>query len=213
MNNKLVKIHTKLSSLQSERLELKQLSIKDTALVLDYLKFNFSHFKPWIPDYGEDYLTLQYQERLMKAYEKKTKSQELVKFWIFEADDFNNSRIIGDITFSNIIWGAMKGCHVGYRMDRDFLNEGYMTEALGKAIEFMFKVYKLHRIEANIMPFNQHSILLIEKVGFVKEGFSPNYLRINGRWENHIRYGLINHELEQEELAQRANQSYVLTEK
>lgn len=188
-----------VESLQSERLLLKQLNESNAELVLDYLKANQSHFKPWIPEYGNEYYSVSHQKQLLKAYNDKTQKGEMVKFWLFEANDFNDSRIIGDISFNNIVRGALQGCHVGYRMDKNYLNQGYMTEALSKAINFMFKVHQLHRIEANIMPFNQHSIELVEKLGFTKEGFSANYLKINGRWENHLRFALLNHELELDE--------------
>ena len=44
----------------------------------------------------------------------------------------------------------------------------------------------LHRIEANIMPCNLPSLGVAEKCGFVREGLSRKYLKINGVWEDHI---------------------------
>ncbi len=61
-----------------------------------------------------------------------------------------------------------------------------MTEALTKAIAVMFNDYGLHRIEANIMPKNQSSLALTEKLGFYNEGLAVKYLRISGTWEDHI---------------------------
>jgi ribosomal-protein-alanine N-acetyltransferase len=53
----------------------------------------------------------------------------------------------------------------------------------------------LHRIEANIMPRNQRSLRVVEKLGFVDEGLSRDYLKINEKWEDHIHMVLLNKDL------------------
>ena len=43
----------------------------------------------------------------------------------------------------------------------------------------------LHRLEANVMPRNTPSIALLLRCGFQKIGMSPRMLKINGVWEDH----------------------------
>ncbi len=81
-------------------------------------------------------------------------------------------------------------------MDGQILNKGYMTEAIEKGISIMFSGYKLHRIEANVIPRNKRSLRVVEKLGFKHEGFSPKYLKINGVWEDHERFAILNPEVE-----------------
>ena len=71
-----------------------------------------------------------------------------------------------------------------------------MTEALRRGIQIIFEDYGLHRIEASIMPRNQRSIKVTEKLGFVNEGLSRRYLKINGVWEDHIHMVLLNEDMD-----------------
>ena len=70
-----------------------------------------------------------------------------------------------------------------------------MTEALHAAIVIVFKEIKLHRIEANIMPHNKPSIDLVKRLGFEYGGLAKKYLKINGKWEDHIHMTILNDEI------------------
>ena len=70
--------------------------------------------------------------------------------------------------------------------------QGYISEALEKSIELIFSEYNLHRIEAPVMPKNIPSIKVLDKLGFVEEGMTKKMLKVNGEWEDHIRYSLLN---------------------
>jgi len=112
---------------------------------------------------------------------------------IFGKDDFELNKVIGVLSFSSIVKGPFLSCFVGYSIDNRFQNKGYMTQALKAGIDFMFKTVGLHRIEANIMPRNISSLRVVEKLGFQNEGLSPEYLQIDGKWEDHVHMVLINH--------------------
>jgi ribosomal-protein-alanine N-acetyltransferase len=49
-------------------------------------------------------------------------------------------------------------------------------------------VLNLHRLQAAVMPWNAASIRVVEKNSFRKEGYSAGYLKIAGRWEDHVIY-------------------------
>jgi len=65
-----------------------------------------------------------------------------------------------------------------------------MSEAMQLVLREAFVTLKLHRIEANIQPGNAPSIALARRNGFELEGFSPRYLKINGRWRDHERWAI-----------------------
>ncbi len=181
--------------LESHRLQLNVLDYTFAEQVLRYYTRNRQHFQKAMPLMKDDFLTLSYQQILLKQQSREYNEGRLFKLWLFDKSDTAYQKIIGDISFNNIVWGCFLSCHLGYKLDKDHEQQGYMTEALRVAIAHIFRHFKLHRIEANIMPLNHRSISLIERLGFKKEGFSPDYLKINGQWENHIRYALLNTEM------------------
>jgi ribosomal-protein-alanine N-acetyltransferase len=67
-----------------------------------------------------------------------------------------------------------------------------MGQGLHMLMEEAFGVLNLHRLEANIQPGNKRSIALVERCGFQREGYSPQYLRIGGLWCDHERWAILN---------------------
>jgi ribosomal-protein-alanine N-acetyltransferase len=99
--------------------------------------------------------------------------------------------IVGTITLSQIFRGGFQNAYLGYYVGAPHASRGHMTEALQLLLQFAFKQLKLHRLEANIQPRNAASIALVERAGFVLEGFSPRYIKICGRWRDHERWALL----------------------
>ena len=67
---------------------------------------------------------------------------------------------------------------------------GLMSEAMQLVLREAFGPLRLHRVEATIQPGNLPSIALARRNGFRLEGFSPRYLKINGRWRDHERWAI-----------------------
>lgn len=175
---------------QTERLVLKVLDKSSVELVVEYYLRNKSFLEEWEPIRDEEFYTKQYHEEQLDKEAFNIDNGSSFRLWVFKKED--DSRIIGSVCFTNIVSGAFLSCYLGYKLDKDEINKGYMTEAIQKGIEVMFNEFGLHRIEANIMPKNIRSLKVVEKLGFYKEGLSYKYLKINGKWEDHIHMVLIN---------------------
>lgn len=104
--------------------------------------------------------------------------------------ELSSGAIAGVINISNIVQGAFRSAYLGYYAFAGFERRGMMREGLRATARLAFGRLGLHRLEANIQPGNVPSIALARSCGFVLEGYSPAYLKINGRWRDHERWAL-----------------------
>lgn len=175
---------------ETEKLNLRILDESHAKFVLDYYYRNKDFLNEWEPLKQEEFYTIAYQKKQLKAEFKNIEGGNAFRLWLFKKED--DSKIIGSIGFNNIVRGAFLSCHLGYKLDEAEINKGYITEAINKGIEIVFNDLKLHRIEANVMPRNKRSLRVLEKLGFYNEGLAYKYLKINGKWEDHIHMVLLN---------------------
>lgn len=99
--------------------------------------------------------------------------------------------LVGFVNISNIVHGSFHSAYLGYYAFAGHERQGLMRAALGLAVRMAFTELKLHRLEANIQPGNAASIALVRSCGFSKEGYSPRYLKIRGRWRDHERWAIL----------------------
>lgn len=99
--------------------------------------------------------------------------------------------LVGVVNLSNIVRGPLQSGYLGYYVFAGHERQGLMREGLGAVVRHAFEELGLHRLEANIQPQNAASIALAAACGFRKEGFSPRYLKIGGRWRDHERWAIL----------------------
>jgi ribosomal-protein-alanine N-acetyltransferase len=102
-----------------------------------------------------------------------------------------NRNFVGLIDFSNIVRGLFQNAYVAYFAVAPHHRHGYMKAALMAALRYAFGPLRLHRVEANIQPGNIASLALVRGLGFTREGYSPKYLRVGGRWSDHERWAML----------------------
>jgi len=99
---------------------------------------------------------------------------------------WQEKELIGQITLGGISYGAFRGAHVGYWIDKSHGNKGIMTKAVIEVTRFAFETLRLHRIEIALRPENGASKRVAEKAGYLFEGLRPRFLHIDGDWRDHI---------------------------
>ncbi|MET7699045.1 GNAT family protein [Streptomyces sp. NPDC005485] len=136
--------------------------------------------QPWLfpPTSGPGYAA--YAQRVI---EDRTRAG----FLVCERD---GGAIAGFISVSNIVEGAFLNGTLGYGAFAHAAGRGLMSEGLGLVVRYAFCAMGLHRLEINVQPGNAASIALARRCGFRLEGFSPDFLHIDGAWRDHERWAL-----------------------
>jgi len=148
-----------------------------------------SFLTPWEPTWPADDLTRGAFRRRLKRYADDQRSDLAYAFLIFRSDD---NALVGGLTLANIRRGVAQAGSIGYWIGAPFARKGYMTEAVRALIPFCFRSLRLHRVEAACIPANSASIRLLEKTGFMREGYARGYLCIDGAWQDHLLYAQLN---------------------
>ncbi len=155
--------------------------------------------KPVLSDANEFIKIMQQSEHLHQPWTNAPKTLEAFEQYIERISNFNQkgflvevaeSKIAGVFNISEIVFGCFQSAYLGYYSTVDHAGKGVMSSALKLVLKYAFEKMKLHRIEANIQPENEKSIRLIQTNGFRKEGFSPRYLKIDGKWCDHERWAM-----------------------
>ena len=147
---------------------------------------------PWEPPWAYDSLSRGAYRRRLKTYKSEMRQGLTYSFLIFRRID---DALLGGITLSNLRRGVAQSATLGYWIGAAHSRQGYMTEALAAVLEFAFSRLELHRVEAACLPANEASRRLLLKSGFREEGYAREYLRINGRWQDHQLYAMLRSEL------------------
>src|SRR5262249_44212002 len=141
---------------------------------------------PWEPAWPQDDLTRTAFRARVKRYIRDIESDSAYPFFVYHAAD---DVLMGAITLSNIRRGVAQAGSAGYWLGGPFGRRGARAAALAALLPFAFGHLLLHRLEAACIPINQASIRLLTKRGSRKEGLARRYLKINGRWEDHLLFG------------------------
>ena len=177
--------------MKNEYFQLVPADVSFAEQVLDYYKRNKVFLETFEPVRDESFFSLEYQKKALRREMLEYKEKTSFRFYIMQAKQ--PFQIIGVIGLNNVIWGAFCSSFLGYKLDKDFLNKGYMSMAVEMLTKYAFEELRLHRIEANVMPKNRASLRVLEKNHFTYEGTSRYYLNINGVWQDHIHMVKINY--------------------
>ena len=146
---------------------------------------------PWEPSWATDELTKGAFRRRLKRYQHDARLDVGYAFFVFRKLD---NALLGGCTLSNVRRGVVQCCALGYWLGERHARQGYMFDAVRALIPFIFKTLGLHRIEAACLPENAPSCSLLAKAGFREEGRALRFLQINGEWQDHLLFALLEDE-------------------
>ncbi len=162
------------------RVYLRPPARRDQKEFLALMRASRSFHRPWA--------SAPTDEERFAAYLADARRPDFEAMLVCRQDD---DAILGFFNLSQITRGYLQSAYLGYAVGHAFSRQGYMREGLELVLRHAFVTLRLHRIEANIQPGNQASIALAQGAGFHREGFSPRYLKIGGRWRDHERWAIL----------------------
>lgn len=154
--------------LESERLIFRQFKMSD-ALDIQFIRSNDE-----VMTYMDSkrHTSLQDSEKFVSTNIETYKKGEGIFWAIIEK---STNEFVGDFAYWKLDKTNCRG-EIGYTLKPQFWGRGYMNETMLTLIDFGFRQFKLHSIEANINPNNSSSRKVLTKIGFKKEAyFRENY--------------------------------------
>jgi len=176
--------------IETERLIIRLPQPADVPEIVRYYTDNRDFFQPVSPTFVDDMFDPKAWLEQVRIRDVEFTAGDAMRAFIFTRPD--PSRIVGNISLTQVIRGALQSCVVGYNLAEDQQHMGYMTEAVHAVVEFAFHTWNLHSVRAGYMPRNTASAAVLARCGFAIEGQASAYLLINGRWEDHVLVGITN---------------------
>ena len=128
---------------------------------------------------------------LVRTLSKQARDGRMLPWLVFFDNPVGSGiQLAGQLTVSGILGGSASWGQIGYWVDQRLAGHGIIPTAVALAVDYCFKVIKLHRIEIAIRPENTRSLRVVAKLGFRPEGLRPRYLHIDGEWRDHLVFAL-----------------------
>ncbi len=151
-----------------------------------------SFLVPWEPAWNASSCSRRSFIRYFKNSNYLANMDRAYSFLIFNIED---KSLLGGVNVGNVRRGVSQSASLGYWIGKQHSKKGYMKEALDVLIPSLFLDLQLNRIEAATLENNLASKNLLNKIGFRKEGKLRKYLKINGEWQDHDLYSLLEYDI------------------
>jgi ribosomal-protein-alanine N-acetyltransferase len=122
---------------RTDRLLLKILDKSYAGQVLDYYNRNRFFLEEWETEKGEEFYSAACLKQLLDKDFADISNRSSLRLWIYKKED--TERIIGTLAFTNIVRGAFLSCFLGYKLDQEEINKGFMTEQSEKDCRLCLK--------------------------------------------------------------------------
>jgi ribosomal-protein-alanine N-acetyltransferase len=161
-------------------------TVDDAPALTALLEASREQFAPWEPVRDKSFYTRDGQRSLLESALDAHARGSTVPLVIVDG-----STVIGRITLNGVTRGALQGAALGYWVSPSFWGRGFATAAVAEAISLAFGDLRLHRLQAETLLNNTASQQVLLRNGFRPYGVAPSYLKIAGRWQDHILFHLL----------------------
>ena len=174
--------------LEGDKCYLRILTEEDATIFTKVLIANKKYWSIFEPRQEPGFYTVSRQLDKIRESLFQMRDRREYNFGIF---DTHTSELIGHISLYSIKRLPFSSGFIGYSIDERQSGRGIGTESVRLVTAFAFDTVALHRIEAYVSPRNGGSITVLERSGYIREGLLRKILYINGVWEDHFMYSMI----------------------
>jgi ribosomal-protein-alanine N-acetyltransferase len=160
---------------------IRLVSLHDAAAVARLLDENDEFLAPWNPLRSERFSTEEGQrDSIALSLEEHAAGRE-APYVILD-----QGRVVGRITLSGIVRGAFESANLGYWLAERVGGRGIASAAVAAVLRVAYDELGLHRVQAATLVHNERSQRVLARNGFERIGHAPAYLKIAGRWQDHL---------------------------
>lgn len=161
---------------------IRLLDVLDAQDLAHLYRSNRDFLSPYEPTRPGSFFTESGQRELAERKLTDWEAGLCAPFVILDDDE----RVVGAINLNDVVRGAFQSVSLGYWVAESAGGRGLATEAVGSACDFAFEILGLHRVQAATLVDNARSQAVLAANGFRRYGLAPSYLRIDGRWRDHV---------------------------
>lgn len=166
-------------------------SLGDAGALARLVTENRDYLAPWTPTQRDAYFTKEGQREVLAGDLARHDRGTKLPLAILDAD----GAVCGRINLNDIIRGAYQGSSVGYWVSGSHAGHGLASAAVADIIRIAFTELGLHRLDAATLLHNTPSQRVLAHNGFRPFAVAERYLKIAGKWQDHILFQLFNPEM------------------
>ena len=167
---------------------IRLLTIDDVPALAALYRENREFLAPWEPVRDEEYYTEDgYRAVVESALGRYEQGSAYPCVILNEA-----GTVAGRINLNDIVRGPFLSRRISATGSaRSDNGRGLATAAVREIVAVAFVELGLHRVQAGTLLHNVGSQRVLERNGFTRIGVAPAYLKIAGRWQDHILFQLV----------------------
>ncbi|WP_394938357.1 GNAT family N-acetyltransferase [Psychromicrobium sp. YIM B11713] len=162
-------------------LTLRFVELDDAAELAESYRRNKEHLKPWEPSRPAEFFTEAGQRAALRLKLDELERGSVLPWLIIE-----DHRVIGTMTVSGIVRGPFLSGNLGYWVDAERQGTGIASRAVAEVCRLVSAEHGLHRLQASTLLTNVGSQRVLKRNGFTEIGSAPDYLKIDGRWQDNL---------------------------
>lgn len=160
---------------------VRHLTVDDAPALATLVTRSRAALAPWEPLHTAAYFTEAGQRSgILGALDRQARGDQHPFLVLVDGEP------AGRVNLNDVVRGAFQNAHLGYWVDVEQQGRGVATAAVRLVLEVAFGELGLHRVQAGTLVHNHASRRVLAKNGFSEIGFAPRYIRIAGRWQDHV---------------------------